>query len=168
MGAGNKRALKLSHKSTHGLPVSIHTLDIDPNCKPDTSWDLNQLPLPFADGEFDELHAYEVLEHVGRQGDWLSFFREFTEYWRILKPNGFLFASVPRHDSIWAWSDPGHTRVISPGTLSFLSQKQYEKDVGSTTMTDYRNWYKADFETFYGANVGDSFCFGLSAIKESK
>ena len=168
LGAGNKRHLTLSHKSTHGQPVDVHSLDIDPNCKPDTCWDLNQLPLPFGDEEFDELHAYEVLEHVGRQGDWLSFFREFSEYWRILKPDGFLYASVPRHDNIWAWSDPGHTRIISPGTLSFLSQKQYARDVGKTTMTDYRNWYKADFEVFYAANVEASFCFGIKAIKETK
>lgn len=120
-------------------------LDIDPDCKPDVLHDLNVTPWPFDDAMFDEVHAYEVLEHLGRQGDYKSFFAHFSEIWRILKPEGRLYATTPMWDSEWAWGDPGHTRVITPGSLVFLNQTAYDQ-VGSTHMTDYRSIYKADFE----------------------
>jgi len=44
------------------------TLDINPEHKPDLIHDLHDIPLPFPDGRFDEIHAYEVLEHVGGPG----------------------------------------------------------------------------------------------------
>ncbi len=140
LGAGNRRTKHLHHKDRPGF-VNVTTLDIDPRCNPDVVWDLNDRPLPFDDAAFDEIHAYEVLEHIGRQGDWRGFFAEFTEYHRILKPGGMLVMTVPRYDSEWAWGDPGHTRVITAGTLYFLAQDNYT-EVGSSAMTDYRDhWH---------------------------
>lgn len=138
IGAGNARHKKL-YKPGREQFEDVTTLDVDPRCKPDVLWDLNDRPLPFADGEFDELHAYEVLEHVGRQGDWRGFFNEFAEYWRILKPGGALIISVPRPDSLWAWGAPGHTRVLSLKTFTFLDRDEYAGQVGVTAMTDYRD-----------------------------
>lgn len=142
-------------------------LDCYLGCKPDVCHDLNIRPLPFDDNEFDELHAYEVLEHLGKQGDWQSFFEEFTEYWRILKPGGFLFATVPSRKSPWAWGDPGHTRIILPETLVFLSQKHYTQ-VGHTPMADYRPWFKADFNLCQGHDDGEHFKFILQARKQEQ
>ena len=68
--------------------VNLVTLDIDPNCNPDIICDLNELPYPFKDNTFNEIHGYEVLEHCGTQGDYQYFFAQFTEFWRILKPEG--------------------------------------------------------------------------------
>jgi len=141
------------------------TLDINPAHKPDRLWDLNQIPLPFEANEFDEIHAYEVLEHVGTQGDYNFFFRQFADFWRILKPNGTFSASVPRWDCHWAWGDPGHRRVITGGTLVFLSQKQYEQQIGKTPMTDYRDIYRGNFECMYQDRNDVNFFFLLKAIK---
>jgi SAM-dependent methyltransferase len=166
IGAGERRK-KLIYKNGHEDFDDLTTLDVNRKVKPDVVWDLNQRPLPFEDNTFDEIHAYEVLEHIGRQGDWVAFFMEFSEYWRILKPTGLLSASVPRWDNIWAWSDPGHVRVITEGTLMFLSQPNYTNpDKGP--MTDYRNVYKADFEIVHNKQQDVSLCFGLAAIKPSR
>jgi SAM-dependent methyltransferase len=124
---------------------NLVTLDINPDANPTVVWDLNNLPLPFDDEEFDEIHAYDVLEHIGRQGDVTRFFEEFGEYWRILKPDGLLFATVPSGMKA-AFSDPGHTRVINEITILFLSQEEYKDQVGRTKMTDYRNVWKKDFQ----------------------
>lgn len=120
---------------------NLTTLDIDPEVSPDVVHDLNVLPYPFEDNTFDEIHAYEVLEHFGTQGDYKGFFKQFEELHRILKPNGRLIATVPIWNGLWAWGDPGHTRVINRGTLMFLDQDNY----GKPPMTDYRAIYKGNF-----------------------
>lgn len=130
--------------------------------------DLNKFPYPFEDNLFDEVHAYEVLEHLGHQGDYEAFFAQFSEFWRILKPNGVFVASVPSMHSDWVWGDPGHTRLITQGTIVFLSQKQYAAQVGITPATDYRNIYKGDFEAIELKDDGETFWFVLKAVKEAK
>lgn len=87
-----------------------------------------------------------MLEHIGTQGDWRGFFEEFSEYHRILKPNGYLCGSTPPWNGLWAWADPGHTRILAPHTWVFLSQEQYRLQVGKTAMTDYRAVYQGDFK----------------------
>lgn len=130
----------------------------------DLCLDLRHHPLVFEDESFDEIHAYEVLEHLADQGDYEFFFREFSEYYRILKPGGHFFASVPLLTSPWAWGDPSHKRVISRETLTFLSQEEYEKQVGITKMSDFRHIYKANFKTIFMKEHGDSFYFILKKI----
>lgn len=139
-------------------------LDNNSTHNPDVVWDLRNHPLPFNDNEFDEIHAYEVLEHLAYQGDYEFFFSEFSEYWRILKGGGKLYATVPRHDSVWALGDPSHKRIIVKENLFFLSQKSYEQ-VGSTPMSDFRYMYKADFTTVYAKHTEHKLIFVLEAIK---
>lgn len=144
LGSGPRGTLKKVFNPDKPYQNPI-TLDMMEHVKPDVVWDLCNLPLPFEDEEFDEIHAYEILEHTGAQGDWKFFFRQFDEFWRILKPNGSMCITVPRFDSIWAWGDPGHTRVLSTGSFSFLDQEVYGEN---TARTDYRP-FKANFKVEY-------------------
>jgi SAM-dependent methyltransferase len=165
LGCGNNKKKQVHFAEIGEAWEGLTTLDMDASCGPDVVHDLNVVALPFADNEFDEIHAYEVLEHCGRQGDWRFFFDQFTEFHRILKPGGYLVASCPMWDSPWAWSDPGHTRVISKHSLAFLRQAEYASQVGNTAMTDYRSYYKADFETIAVQETEHNFAFVLRAIK---
>jgi hypothetical protein len=106
------------------------------------------------------------LEHLGAQGDYKAFFAHFSEIWRILKPGGLLMATVPALNSQWAWGDPGHRRVITEGTLSFLSQAEYERQVGKNPMSDYREFYKADFTKILCHTNGETFRFCIRAEKK--
>lgn len=142
----------------------VTTLDNNPDHKPDVVWDLMDMPLPFMGRMFDEIHAYEVLEHTGAQGDYKFFFKQFEEFHRILKPDGHLLATVPMINSKWAWGDPSHTRVITPEQLIFLRQSSYA-EVGKTSMSDFRSIYKADFDIVYQAENDGTFYFILRAIK---
>lgn len=161
MGCGSSRIKQLAVDDNHKWNKLI-TLDINKDHNPDIVWDLNVRPLPFDDNYFDELHCYEVLEHLGKQGDYINF---FEEYWRILKPNGIFCFSVPKHDSEWAWGDPGHTRVINRGTLIFLDQDSY-KQVGKSPISDYRYLYKGDFKFVHQQEQGIRNYFAIVAKKE--
>lgn len=149
--------------------TSLVTLDINEDHEPDVVHDLNELPLPFEDGQFDEIHAYEVLEHTGAQGDYRFFFGQWSEFWRLLKPGGMFFGSVPHWDSPWALGDPSHTRILRPEAFTFLSQPEYDRQVGVTAMSDFRWLYKADFDIEYMQAQGNmTLTFALRAIKPSR
>ena len=164
IGCGNNRRKKLT--LTEFEWDDLTTIDHDPNCGADILHDLDETPWPLDDNAFDEAHAYEVLEHLGRQGDYKAFFAHFHEIWRVLKPDGLLFATVPSWKSQWAWADPSHTRVIAPFSLVFLDQSQYEKQVGKTAMTDFRWLWKGDLRPEHLDDDGERFTFILRAVKD--
>lgn len=144
-------------------------VDFNSDHSPDVVHDLTRLPLPFDDGTFDEVHAYDVMEHLGQQGDWRFFFAQWQDIWRILKPDGRFFGISPHWSSPWAWMDPGHTRAMGPEMLTFLCQPQYAQ-VGHTPMTDYRFCYSADFEIemAHVDQTSRQFSWVLRAIKPSR
>lgn len=168
IGCGHSREKRIALGGDHEWHDLV-TLDINPACDPDILHDLNVVPIgyPLPGHElFDEIHAYEVLEHVGRQGDWRFFFDQWTDFHNMVKPDGLFLATCPHYTSPWAWGDPSHTRVIGIEAISFLSQKHYDKNVGSTAMTDFRSYYKADWELVYQHVTEDlTQIFVLKAIK---
>ena len=166
IGCGNSRIKRhyLDGPEWDGLV----TIDHDPNCGADIIHDLDETPWPLDDNSFDNAYAFEVLEHLGRQGDWRAFFATFAEIYRILKPGGHLIATCPSYKSMWAWADPSHTRIIAEGSLVFLSQAEYQSQVGKTPMTDFRHTWKGDFETIAADDNGHSFKFALKAHKPAR
>lgn len=145
LGCGSKRVKEITLPGRSEGWSNLTTVDINPDHKPDIVHDLNELPYPFEDNSFDEIHAYEVMEHLGRQGDYRWFFAQWDELYRILKPDGQFYGTSPIWASPWAWGDPGHTRIIGGESLVFLDRTQYTKQVGITPMTDYRFCYQGDF-----------------------
>lgn len=164
LGAGNSRQLKMELGNTPAVTETI-TLDMDATSEPDILWDMEKKPWPVADNSFDQVHAYEVLEHLGRQGDWKGFFDDFAEIYRILKPGGYLVFSCPKPESPWAWGDPGHTRIISLESIVFLDQSHYVKHLGTTPMTDYRSYWKGDFRYATHQVLSHSNFVALLAVK---
>jgi hypothetical protein len=174
------------------------TLDSNPLCDPDIVCDLNEeywLPngsyprlrtefigdhykvepddtgywtVAFKENIFTEIHAYEVLEHLGRQGDVQSFFSTFRNIYDILVPDGVLFATCPSRHSAWAWGDPGHTRLIQPEHLIFLDQGQYKFQLGKTAMSDYRSIWKGDFQCLSSTDDKTFHRFVLQAKKPAR
>jgi SAM-dependent methyltransferase len=165
LGCGNNKAKQITFPEIPTRWTDLITLDFDDSCSPDVVHDLTDTELPFEDNQFDEIHAYEVLEHTGTVGDFRFFFRQFEEFHRILKPDGWLIGSCPNWDSVWSFGDPGHTRVLSPSMLQFLSQEQYEKQVGKTAMTDYRFCYTANYELTSFTEYDENWAFAMRTIK---
>lgn len=167
LGSGFDPKRRLSHPDGPQQWMNLVKLDMNPDMNPDVVWDLNKYPLPFPENTFDEIHAYQVLEHCGTQGDFRFFLQQFADFWRILKPGGHFFGTVPMWDSPWAWGDPGHTRTIPKESLVFLSQQEYKNqvDAKASEMSDYRRWYQADFETVYWKEEEHTMAFVLKALK---
>lgn len=161
IGAGHRRE-KLFGSTTEWK--ELITLDNNSLCKPDVLHNLDVLPYPFRDNQFDEIHAYEVLEHCGRQGDYKYFFAQWDEFYRILKPDGIFAGTVPSRDSRWLWGDPSHTRSIQRESLIFLDRRFYN-DIGKTPMSDFRSVYNGDFQLVHDEVQGDIYCFVLKVIK---
>lgn len=168
IGCGSNREKKLAHPD-HREWSGLVTLDMNPAHKPDVLHDLNIVQLPFPPDYFDEIHAYDVMEHLGSQGDWAFFFAQWNDIWRTLKDGGRFFGLSPHWSSPWAWMDPGHTRAIGPEMLVFLCQPEYAQ-VGHTPMTDYRFCYSGDFDVEY-SNINPStkqFSWVLRAVKPAR
>jgi len=159
LGAGHNKKLQLALPGKKDWKDMV-SVDLDPNCNPDVMWDLTHIPYPFEDETFEEIHAYDVLEHLGQQGDYKQFFALFDELSRILKPEGRIMAATPVWDNIWAWGDPGHTRIINEGTITFLDRDNYTGK-GDSAMTDYRHCYKSDFKIEHSQEVNGRLCFIL-------
>lgn len=121
--------------------------------------DLDTFPYPFGDGAFDEIHAYEVLEHCGSLGDWRFFFAQFNELGRILVDGGSLYATVPALGSVWLFGDPGHRRVITGDMLQFLDQDFY--GCGKTQSDGYRAFLDWSWKVEYLQVLGDRLAFVL-------
>jgi SAM-dependent methyltransferase len=73
------------------------SLDVDPRGLGSDGVCGSALALPFADGTFEVVSAFDVIEHCEPEATALS------EVRRVLRPGGKLVMSVPAYT--WAWSD---------------------------------------------------------------
>lgn len=179
LGCGFRREKILVPPGSTSQWGRLITADINENCDPELCIDFEKVHwhddfLCYGntniakDSEFDEIHAYEVLEHFGQQGDYRSFFGCFETLWRLLKPDGYLCATTPSRYSPWLWGDPGHRRVVLRESLTFLSQLEYTKQIGVTPMSDYRSVYRADFDLIASKDDRVTHSFILKAIKPAR
>lgn len=161
LGCGFRRDLDVSWKE-RPEEYQLITLDNNSNTNPHYVFDLDDIILPFNTASFNEIHAYEVLEHTGIQGDAKFFFDQWNEFYRVLKPGGVFFGSVPRSESPWAFGDPGHRRVLHPYQLNFLSRDFYKKFENSKS--DYQYLMECDFNIIHTKFTEHKFFFGLQSI----
>ena len=133
----------------------VWTVDMVKEHNPRVVWNLEDHPWPVPHNYFDEVHAYEVLEHLGGPlGDFRGFFNIWRDIWNCLKPGGLVAATTPWWNSRWAFCDPGHCKVYSPFILHYLDQDGYSQ-VGKSTQTDYRQWWPSPY-SFKGLMMGPS------------
>lgn len=86
---------------------------------------LSLQPIPFADGYFDSVSAYDFLEHLPRVAiDYAKaethfpFVELMNEVFRVLKPGGTFYAVTPAYPHAKAFCDPTH--------VNFISKKSHE------------------------------------------
>lgn len=83
-----------------------------------TEWDLDQRPWPWAEGQFGQIAALDVMEHLRLDvADWLD------ECWRILWPGGTLHLRLAGWDEPMSYRDPTHRRVFHLDTFDFWDKR---------------------------------------------
>ena len=103
----------------------VMTLDADPMVHPDLVCCLGRDAIPLPDESVDAAIAIHVLEHIGKTGETADWFFFWEDIYRVLKPHGRLEFISPKWDSVWAWADPSHVRLISPESFYFFQQANY-------------------------------------------
>lgn len=91
VGSADGPSAQWLRERAHCVPIDIDPRGIGPGgvvC--------SLASLPFADGTFDVVAAFDVIEHIEDEKQALE------EILRVLKPGGLLLASVPAYE--WAWT----------------------------------------------------------------
>lgn len=79
----------------------------------DVVHDINDLPLPFEDDEFDYILCQDILEHI-------EYIPVLKELHRILKEKGIIEIRVPHFTSKNNFVDPTHKKLFSFQTFDFF------------------------------------------------
>ena len=103
--------------------------------------DIEKLPLPFHDQEFDEILCQDVLEHV-------EYIPALKDLHRILKSGGTLAIRVPHFTSKNNFIDPTHKKLFSVNTWDFFAR-------GTLTRTKHIEKEKAYYFDFAFSRVRD-------------
>jgi predicted SAM-dependent methyltransferase len=85
----------------------------------DVAWDLEVIPWPCENEEWDEVYAIDVFEHLNTEiVDWLS------ECHRILKVGGKLTLRLPAWDNELSYRDPTHKKVFHHETFDYFDPEK--------------------------------------------
>lgn len=156
IGCGHSRTKNVYFPDNQNWVEPLITVDMNPDCGADVVMTMDGLGqrswrhpfgkrLPFPDNHFDEVGAFNCMEHWGAQGDWRAYFDEMAEYHRVMKPGALFYILVPIGDD--AYADPGHTRFFHVNHFGFLSQGFYEENGKlMTCYTDYKWYWKKNFD----------------------
>jgi len=95
------------------MPAAVN-VDMRPSTGAEVIHDLNELPWPFSDEEFDCVYALDILEHLDSVVDTLE------EIHRILKPGGVAEIRYPHWQSENSWIDPTHKWHLHERSLNYF------------------------------------------------
>ncbi len=92
-------------------------VDVTADTNPDVVHDLDVVPWPFADGAFDEVHAYDVLEHLADAK------RTFEELHRVCAHGAVIHFTVPHFSSDGAYTDPTHRQFFGARSFDYFTSE---------------------------------------------
>lgn len=95
-------------------------------------------PIPYADGYFDSVSAFDFLEHVPRilmhpsgQATRFPLIELMSEVWRVLVPGGRFYALTPCYPNAEAFRDPTHVNIMTDQSHEyFCGERPYGANYG--------------------------------------
>jgi predicted SAM-dependent methyltransferase len=101
-------------------------VDISESVKPDQVVDLNVMPWPWKDNEFDHIVAKDILEHLGNTPQ--DFVNVIKEMYRVSNNGAVWEIAAPHWRCDTAIDDPTHVRAITPGMFNLFNMNRiYDK-----------------------------------------
>ena len=84
-------------------------------------------PIPYPDGMFGSVSAFDFIEHIPRvlavpdeRRTILPFIALMNEIWRVMAPGGRLYAVTPAYPQPEAFQDPTHVNIITDRTHEYF------------------------------------------------
>jgi ubiquinone/menaquinone biosynthesis C-methylase UbiE len=87
----------------------------------DVKHDVDKLPYPFKDNEFDIINCSHILEHVS------DLIKTMDELHRIAKPGAKIIIRMPHGSVSYAWGHPTHKRLGALHTFDYFTKEAHEK-----------------------------------------
>ncbi len=94
-------------------------VDLSANCRPDIIHNLNQMPYPFEENQFEEIHLDHVIEHLQNP------LAVLEEVFRISKDGCRITLKCPHFSCNWL--HPGHKSAISTYLFDFFEENHPER-----------------------------------------
>lgn len=92
---------------------AIH-VDINERSAPDVVHDLNVIPWPWEDEQFDEVIGEDIIEHLD------SVVGTVEEAHRVLRTGGVLKLRTPHFQSLNSWIDPTHKWHLTEHSFDYF------------------------------------------------
>ena len=105
----------------HKTPGAVG-LDSNPRTGADVIHDLDEVPYPFPDDEFDIIIGNQVIEHVD---DVLAVVAELH---RIAKPGGRIRLDTPHYSDVASYTDPTHRHHLTTESFSYFTGRRTDLD----------------------------------------
>jgi SAM-dependent methyltransferase len=128
LGCGKRPRNPYGRSELHGIDVRPAPANVDFQHR---VANLVLEPIPYGDNSFGSVSAYDFIEHVPRMwpatdgsGTMFPFIRLMNEIWRVLIPNGRLYALTPAFPHADAFMDPTHVNIITEGTHEYFCGDQ--------------------------------------------
>ncbi len=88
-------------------------------------------PIPFPDGSFNSVSAYDFLEHVPRvlptadgRGTRFPFVELMNEIWRVLVPGGLFYGQTPGFPHAMAFQEPTHVNIVTDKSHIYFTRPE--------------------------------------------
>jgi ubiquinone/menaquinone biosynthesis C-methylase UbiE len=125
MGAGGRKFHRMKTLDIgcgkHKTPGAIG-MDLNPRTGADVIHDLNRVPYPFPDNEFDLIIANQVIEHVD---DVLAV---VAELYRIARPGALIRLDTPHFSDIASYTDPTHKHHLTTESFAYFTGQRPDFD----------------------------------------
>jgi SAM-dependent methyltransferase len=90
-------------------------VDLVADAGTDVVHDLNQRPWPFAADRFDQVHAYDVIEHLD------DVVKTMEEIHRVCRSGALVCITVPHFSSANAFTDPTHRHYFASRSFHYVT-----------------------------------------------